>query len=235
MQKLIQITSGRGPAECTRVVARVLQILMDESRSLGLDVQVLQKIAGEENGTVDTALLSVEGEQALSFVDSWIGTIQWIGESEIRKDHKRKNWYIGIFEVESATEILRVKTRDISYQAMRSSGAGGQHVNKVSSAIRATHLPTGIQVVAMDSRSQHQNKKLAYERLLVKIREKHLEALKTNELSQWKNQMQIERGNPVRVFRGSDFKKMKVEKGYKSQRLSLKNNLKNDLNNEFNR
>jgi peptide chain release factor len=228
MQKLIQITSGRGPAECTRVVARVLQILMDEARSLGLDVQVLQKIAGDENGTVETALLSIEGEQAISISASWIGTIQWIGESEIRKDHKRKNWFIGIFEVGNATE-MEIKDSDISYQAMRSSGAGGQHVNKVSSAIRATHLPTGIQVVAMDSRSQHQNKKLAYERLLEKIREKHFESLKTNDLSQWKNQMQIERGNPVRTFRGSDFKKMKVEKGYKSQRLKLKHNLKNEL------
>lgn len=234
MQKLIQITSGRGPAECTRVVARVLQILIDEARNLGLDVQVLQKIAGDENGTVETVLLSIEGDQTLSFVASWIGTIQWIGESEIRKDHKRKNWYIGIFEVESA-ENVEVKDSDISYQAMRSSGAGGQHVNKVSSAIRATHLPTGIQVVAMDSRSQHQNKKLAYERLLVKIREKHFESLKTNELTQWKNQMQIERGNPVRTFVGSDFKKMKVEKGYKSQRLSSKNDLKNNLKNVFDR
>lgn len=228
MQKLIQITSGRGPAECTRVVARVLQILMDEARNQELNVQVLQKIAGDENGSVETALLSIEGDQTLSFVASWIGTIQWIGESEIRKDHKRKNWFIGIFEVESADNV-EVKDTDISYQAMRSSGAGGQHVNKVSSAIRATHLPTGIQVVAMDSRSQHQNKKLAYDRLLVKIREKHFESLKTNELSQWKNQMQIERGNPVRTFRGSDFKKKKVEKGYKSQRLNLKNELKNEF------
>ncbi|CAG0906289.1 unnamed protein product, partial [Darwinula stevensoni] len=150
----------------------------------------------DENGSVETALLSIDGEQTLSFVASWIGTIQWIGESEIRKDHKRKNWFIGIFVVESADNV-EVKDTDISYQAMRSSGAGGQHVNKVSSAIRATHLTTGIQVVAMDSRSQHQNKKLAYERLLVKIREKHLESLKTNELTQWKNQMQIERGNPA--------------------------------------
>ena len=112
---------------------------------------------------------------------------------------------------------------------MRSSGAGGQHVNKVSSAIRATHVPTGTQVVVMDSRSQHQNKKLAYERLLVKIREKHFQSLKTNEISQWKNQMQIERGNPVCVFRGSDFKRISEKKGYKSQRLKLKNELKNEF------
>ena len=208
MQKLFQITSVRGPAECIRVVARVLQIFIDEARNLGLDIQVIRKIAGDENGSVDTALLAVEGEGTIVFVNTWLGTIQWVGESEIRKDHKRKNWYIGIFEVGSALE-MEVKDSDISYQAMRSSGAGGQHVNKGSSAIRATHQLTGIQVVAMDNRSQHQNKKLAYDRLINKIREKHLEASKTNENSQWKNQMQIERGNSVRVFRGSDFKKMK--------------------------
>jgi len=228
MQQLIQITSGRGPAECTRVVARVLQILIDEARNQNLEVQVVQKIAGAENGTVETALLAIDGEQSLRFVSTWIGTIQWIGESEIRKDHKRKNWFIGIFEVGSATD-MEVKDSDITFQAMRSSGAGGQHVNKVSSAIRATHLPSGIQVVAMDSRSQHQNKKLAYERLIDKIREKQMESLKSIELSQWKNQMQIERGNPVRTFRGSDFKKLKIEKGFKSQRLKLKNNLKNEF------
>jgi len=213
MQKLIQITSGRGPAECIRVVARVLQILIDGARNLGLDIQLKRKIAGDENGSVDTALLAVGGEGTIVFVNTWLGTIQWVGESEIRKDHKRKNWYIGIFEVGSALE-MEVKDSDISYQAMRSSGAGGQHVNKVSSAIRATHQLTGIQVVAMDSRSQHQNKKLAYDRLIDKIREKHLEASKTNEISQWKNQMQNERGNPVRVFRGSDFKKNETKYPY---------------------
>jgi len=228
MQKLIQITSGRGPTECTRVVARVLQILINEARNQGLDIQVIQKIDGDENGTVETALLSIEGVNTVSFVTSLVGTIQWIGESETRKDHKRKNWFIGVFEVENATD-MDIKDSDISYQAMRSSGAGGQHVNKVSSAIRATHLPTGLQAVAMDSRSQYQNKKLAYERLLDKIRNRHLENLKTHELSQWKNQTLIERGNPTRVFKGSDFKKMKVEKGYKSQRLKLKNDLKHEF------
>jgi peptide chain release factor len=221
MKKLIQITSGRGPAECARVVARVLQLLIDEAKDLGLEVNVLEIVVGVESECVETALLSIEGHQTLSFLAKWIGTIQWIGESEIRKDHKRKNWFIGIFEVESPTD-LEIMDCDFTYQAMRSSGAGGQHVNKVSSAVRATHLPTGLQVVAMDSRSQHQNKKLAYERLIDKIRENHVESLKSKELLHWKNQMQIERGNPIRIFRSSDFNKIKVEKGYKSQRLKFK-------------
>jgi peptide chain release factor len=221
MKKLIQITSGRGPAECARVVARVLQLLIDEAKDLELEVKVLEKVVGVESECVETALLSIEGIHTLSFLAKWIGTIQWIGESEIRKDHKRKNWFIGIFEVDSPTD-LEIKDCDFAYQAMRSSGAGGQHVNKVSSAVRATHLPTGLQVVAMDSRSQHQNKKLAYERLIDKIREKHVESLKSKEVLHWKNQMQIERGNPIRIFRSSDFNKIKVEKGHKSQGLKFK-------------
>jgi peptide chain release factor len=234
MQKLIQITSGRGPAECARVVARVLQIFLDEAKCKKLEVNILQKIDGGAIGSVETVLLSVEGAQAQAFCSGWIGTVQWIGESEIRKDHKRKNWFIGVYEVKSPVNI-EINDADISYQTMRSSGAGGQHVNKVSSAVRATHLPSGLQVVAMDSRSQHQNKKLAYTRLIEKIRERNFDSFKAIELSNWYNKTQIERGNPVRTFKGSDFKKKKVEKGYKSQRLNLKNNLKNDLENEFDR
>ncbi|HJS01239.1 MAG TPA: peptide chain release factor-like protein, partial [Flavobacterium sp.] len=102
-----------------------------------------------------------------------------------------------------------------------------QHVNKVSSAIRATHIPTGIAVVSMDSRSQHQNKKLATERLKQKIEENNLNQFKNQEQNTWTNQMQIERGNPVRVFQGSDFKKQKVDKNYKKERLKYKNELRN--------
>ena len=115
----------------------------------------------------------------------------------------------------------RFHEKDIQYQAMRSSGAGGQHVNKVSSAIRATHIPTGIAVVSMDSRSQHQNKKLATERLKQKIEANNLNQFKNQEQNTWTNQLQIERGNPIRVFQGSDFKKQKVDKSYKKEHLSV--------------
>lgn len=120
--------------------------------------------------------------------------------------------------------------KDIQYQAMRSSGAGGQHVNKVSSAIRATHLPTGISVVSMDSRSQHQNKKLATERLLIKVQEASLSKIKDQFQSQWMNQMQIERGNPTRTFEGSDFKKQKETKNKKAERQRLKRDLEYEIN-----
>ena len=229
MEKIIQITAGRGPAECTWVVAQVLKKVLEEAQEKGLETTLLLREVGQENGTVETATIAVKGQNGTAFINSWVGTIQWIGQSQFRKMHKRKNWFIGIFEIEPQKNAS-ISENDIQYQAMRSSGAGGQHVNKVSSAIRATHVPTGIAVVSMDSRSQHQNKKLATERLLKKLEDETLQQLKNHVGKQWENQLNIQRGNPVRVFTGSDFKKNKVEKSYKETRQKLKNDLRNENN-----
>lgn len=131
---------------------------MDEANSLGINPFILHREAGDINGTVISALVKIEEKAAEEFAKPWVGTIQWIGQSPMRKFHKRKNWFIGVFEIESFSQ-QHFSEKDIEYQAMRSSGAGGQNMNKVSSAVRATLLPTGTSVVAMDSRSQHQNKK----------------------------------------------------------------------------
>lgn len=227
MEKILQITSGKGPAECTWVVAQVLKKVLQEAETLQLKATVLQHEAGSENGTVASAMVQIIGAEATGFMNSWVGTIQWIGKSKFRKFHKRSNWFIGIFEIDTIPSRA-FSEKDIQYQAMRSSGAGGQHVNKVSSAIRATHVPTGISVVSMDSRSQHQNKKLATERLLLKLNEAQLHLLKQQFQSQWTNQLAVERGNPIRTFEGSDFKKLKVEKKFKAVRQQLKNELKNE-------
>ena len=138
-------------------------------------------------------------------MSNWIGTIQWIGQSNYRKNHKRKNWFIGVTEIEDAYE-LELKDSEIKYQAIRSSGPGGQHVNKVSSAIRAIHIPTGIQVVAMDRRSQHQNKKLAKQRLQERVTHQNKENYKTSIKNQWENHQKLERGNPIKKITGSNFK-----------------------------
>ena len=202
---------------------------MEEAQDQKLETVLLQREPGTENGTIETASIAIKGKSVDQFVKSWTGTIQWIGQSQFRKMHKRKNWFIGIFEIEPQ-QNSSISENDIQYQAMRSSGAGGQHINKVSSAIRATHIPTGIAVVAMDSRSQHQNKKLATERLLRKLEDEKLIQLKNHVGKQWENQLHVERGNPVRIFTGSDFKKNKVEKSYKGTRQKLKSDLRNEHN-----
>ncbi|WP_378178276.1 peptide chain release factor H [Aquimarina sp. SS2-1] len=226
--KIIQITAGRGPVECCWVVAQVLKLFLEEIKNSGFTYNILQRDAGSENGTVQSVTIQLKGKEIDSFLTSWLGTIQWIGTSTFRKHHKRKNWFIGMYEVKQ-TQLIALKEKDISFQAMRSSGPGGQNVNKVNSAVRATYNPTGDQVVVMDSRSQHQNKKIAIERLKEKVHQSQLDNIKKSLSDQWENHLSVERGNPVRTFKGTDFKKNYKKQSYASDRQKLKKDLRDDL------
>ena len=226
--RMIQITAGRGPAECCWVVAKVLKLFLKEAGTHGINYEILHQEKGIENGTVQSVSIQLNGKTLDVFLSNWVGTIQWIGTSTFRKHHKRKNWFIGCFEM-SFVETMEISEKEIQYQAIRSSGPGGQHANKVSSAIRAVHIVTGIQVLVMDSRSQHQNKKMAKQRLREKVAQHNREQLLKGIEDQWRNHLQLERGNPVRVFKGSDFKVQKKQKGYKNKRQELKKDLRNRM------
>ncbi|WP_027395314.1 peptide chain release factor H [Aquimarina latercula] len=228
--KIIQITAGRGPAECCWVVAQVLKLFLEDIKNSGYTYSILQREKGFENGTLQSATIQVKGKELDLFIASWIGTIQWIGTSKFRKHHKRKNWFIGMYEVKQE-QTIAIKEKDISFQAMRSSGPGGQNVNKVNSAVRATYHPTGDQVVVMDSRSQHQNKKIAIERLKEKVHQSQLSKLQQSLSDQWENHLNIQRGNPIRIFKGTDFKKKHKKQSYASNRQQLKKDLRNELKN----
>lgn len=226
--KTIQISAGKGPLECAFVVAKVLQLFLKELKNNQIEYTILHKENGIENGTVQSVSIQIKGNNLADFTANWLGTIQWIGTSTFRKYHKRKNWFIGCFELESP-EALEINQNEIQFQAIRSSGAGGQHVNKVSSAIRAKHIKTGIQVLVMDSRSQHQNRKIAIQRLQEKVANFNLEKEKEQIKNQWENHQEFERGNPIRVFTGSDFEQIRKEKSFKSKRNQLKNDLRKQL------
>jgi len=226
--KLVQLTAGRGPAECCWVVAKVLKVFLEECKDKGISYEIVHREPGQENGTQQSATIRISGLKTIEFLATWVGTIQWIGSSSFRKYHKRKNWFIGMFQLELPSEI-KIDMKQVKFQAMRSSGPGGQHVNKVSSAIRAIHIPTGIQVVVMESRSQHQNRKLAISRLSEKMQEEHTQELKKQAINQWENHLDLQRGNPIRVFKGGDFKQQKKVKTHKSTRQKVKNDLKKKL------
>ncbi len=226
--KIIQISARKGPVECANVVAKVLKIFLKELVSNKIDYTILNREPGTENGTIQSVNIQITGNYLADFTTNWLGTIQWVGTSTFTKYHKRKNWFIGCFEIDNSS-IIEINENEISFQAIRSSGAGGQHVNKVSSAIRAKHTKTGLQVVVMDSRSQHQNKKIAIKRLQEKVAEFNKDQLKELIKNEWENHQQLERGNPIRIFKGSDFKQIKKQKSFKNKRNQLKNDLRKQL------
>lgn len=204
MAKIIQFTSGRGPQECDFAVAKIAQLFIDEAVKSNIEVNPISDDTDAHGASVFIQINDASKE-VNDFLKSWLGTIQWVCVSPFRPKHKRKNWYIGIFEM-AKEEPKEQVLGEIQYQAVRSSGAGGQNVNKVSSAVRATHLPTGISVLAMDSRSQHQNKKLATERIFQKLQNMALKEEKKEEQLMWLNQTKVERGNPTRTFVGIKFR-----------------------------
>ena len=90
---------------------------------------------------------------------------------------------------------------EISFQTSRASGPGGQHVNKTESAVKAVHIPTGTTATASDNRSQLQNKRLAMERLQVKLAAQKQEKLLASTQNNWQNHNSLQRGNPAKVIK----------------------------------
>ena len=226
--KIIVFTAGRGPIECSWVVAKILRIFLKQAMATKIAYKILHREVGIENGTIQSVSIQLEGVGLESFLKNWLGTLKWVGTSTFRKHHKRKNWFIACFAIKEQ-QTTQLNEKEIQFQAIRSSGPGGQHVNKVSSAIRALHKPTGIQVVVMESRSQHQNKKIAIKRLQEKVANFNLTLLKESIKTQWENHLNLERGNPIQVFTGTDFKRKKQEKSYKKERNKLKNDLRRKI------
>ena len=200
MEKVyMQITSGRGPAECCRVVALVLEKILKQAVAKGVKTEVVERETGPLNRTLLSAVISLQGRDYHALIEDWEGTVQWIAKSPYRIYHKRKNWFVGV-QTFTLSESQEATEAEIRYEALRASGPGGQHVNKTESAVRAVHIPTGMSVVASDQRSQWQNKKLATERLLLKLASWSIEQAMIQAQANWSNHNCLQRGNPVKVI-----------------------------------
>jgi peptide chain release factor len=200
------LTSGRGPAECRIALVKAIATLTTEATSLGLDVDCLEGPDADGHGPA-SAVVVIHGDAAAAFAQPWIGSIQWVAQSPLRPLHKRKNWFIGVVELPALPDAAKaLSTQDVRFEAFGAGGPGGQHQNKTESAVRATHIASGLSVVARDERSQHRNKALALERLAALIRLKsELEAITARNATHAAHD-RLERGRPVKRFRGSAFR-----------------------------
>ncbi len=148
----IQISSGKGPDECELAVSLFLKSYRNECRNKGIKTTVIDVVEGNMPGNLKSVLLPLECQEYEKRSETTDGTVLWICKSPYRPNHKRKNWFIAI-EVFKDPEKLTFSEKDVRFESMRSSGPGGQNVNKVETAVRASHLPTGLTVTASEERS----------------------------------------------------------------------------------
>ena len=201
MKKYIQITAGRGPVECARAVTLVAKEMLKANPTMRL---VESEPHNTEPGCFMSMTFSIEGEQTAitAMANEWEGTVLYCATANsYRPGHKRRNWFVGVNFIDEL-ELPEVKDSDIRYECCRSGGHGGQNVNKVEAAVRATHIPSGTSVRCSDERSQSQNKSLARERLLLKLYDMVKSLQDSANKEAWLNHTELVRGNPVKVFSG---------------------------------
>lgn len=193
----LMVTAGRGPVECRFAAAHVARRLAADAEAVGLSLALDLPDGCDEAACI---LVTFGGPGAETFADGWTGTILWINES-LRGARARRNWYVGVHRVYPPPHMPPLAEADVRYEAMRAGGPGGQHQNVTESAIRAVHVPTGLSALARDARSQHQNRKRAYERLrtlLAGLADAQVEGTRR---ADWRDRTEVERGNPKRTFR----------------------------------
>ncbi len=189
---LYMITAAKGPLECQYATYLLWQKLQKHS------VKLIDETLGEEKETLRSLIFESEDDNILQ---PWLGTHQFIFPSPYRKNHKRKNWFIGLFALPDIDENPFFDKKDVEIKAVRASGPGGQHVNKTSTAIQAKHKPSNLTIFVQEQRSQHQNKQLAYLRLMEKIAEKSEQNKNENKQKQWEAHFELVRGSPVKIWR----------------------------------
>ena len=198
---IVSLHPGAGGTEAQDWAEILLRMYLRWADRKGYRKEILEYQPGEEAG-LKSVTFTVEGDYAYGYLKAEAGIHRLVRISPFDANSRRHTSFASVFVYPEVDETIKIEINeaDLRIDTYRSSGAGGQHVNKTDSAVRLTHLPTNIVVACQNERSQHKNKAMAMKILRSRLYELELEKQKERMETYHKTKKEIAWGSQIRSY-----------------------------------
>jgi peptide chain release factor 2 len=197
----LEVHAGAGGTESQDWAQMLLRMYTRWAEQHGYKVDYLEETSGEEAG-IKSATIEVKGKNAFGWLKSESGVHRLVRISPFDSNARRHTSFasVDVYPVIDDRIVIDIKESDVRTDTMRSGGAGGQHVNKTESAVRLTHIPTGLAVVVQAERSQHKNRAAAWKMLRARLYERELKKREEKAAAEQAAKTDIGWGHQIRSY-----------------------------------
>jgi len=201
MNAIMSIHAGAGGTEAQDWAEMILRMYLRWAEKRGFITKIIDCLPGDEAG-IKSVTITVEGEYAYGYAKAEIGIHRLVRISPFDAGARRHTSFASVFVYPEVDDDIKIEIdeKELRIDTFRAGGKGGQHVNKTDSAVRITHLPTGIVVQCQNERSQHKNKAMAMKYLKSRLYERELQQKKDKINEENKLKKDIAWGSQIRSY-----------------------------------